>query len=71
MRVTAVGLVVGLLAALGAGRVLASQLFEVDLADPLVIAQTAVVVLVVAAAACLVPAWRASRLAPTTALTSE
>jgi putative ABC transport system permease protein len=66
MAAVAVGLVAGLAAALGAGRLVQGLLFEVRGSDPLTLA--VVVALVVAAAllACLLPARRACRLQPAT-----
>jgi len=71
LGLTAVGLLAGLIGATGAARLLASELYQVRGADPLVIAGTAVTVVVVAVLACGVPAWRASRLDPMAALRSE
>ena len=71
LRLAAIGLALGLLAAILAGRLLASELYRVEVSDPVVIAQTIVVVIAVAAAACTIPAWRASRLSVTTVLGSD
>ena len=49
-------------------RLLSTQLYQVRGSDPLVIAGTAVMVIIVAVLACLLPAWRASRFDLTTAL---
>ena len=68
VTLTAVGLLVGLAGAVGVARLLASELYQVTGSDPLVIAATAVTVLVVAILACSVPAWRASRFQPMAAL---
>ena len=70
MVLVGVGLLIGVAGALAFTRVLASQLFEVDPADPLTYASVAVVLLAVAAAACFVPARRATRVHPMVALRS-
>jgi putative ABC transport system permease protein len=62
------GLIVGLAGALAATRFLQSQLFEVGPRDPVTLLMTAGMLLVVAAAAAVVPAWRATRIDPSTAL---
>jgi putative ABC transport system permease protein len=62
------GLVVGLALASGTTGLLQSQLFGVSARDPLTLAGTAMVLLIVAAAAAIVPAWRAARIDPATAL---
>jgi len=58
------GLAVGVGGALAAGRVLASLLFNVHASDPAVLAAVALVLLAVGAAACAVPAFRATRISP-------
>ncbi|NJL27892.1 MAG: FtsX-like permease family protein, partial [Thermoanaerobaculia bacterium] len=68
LRLVALGLALGVALALGFHRVLASLLFGVSATDPATYVLVAVVLLVVAALACLVPATRASRLDPTVAL---
>jgi predicted permease len=70
-RMMAVGLVAGLAGAVGASRLLASELFQVSGSDPLVLAATTIAVSVVALLACLVPAWRASTVEPVVALRAE
>jgi putative ABC transport system permease protein len=71
VTLTAVGLLVGLAGAVGVARLLASELFQVTGSDPLVIAGTAATTMLVALAACFVPAWRAARLEPMGALRVE
>jgi ABC-type antimicrobial peptide transport system permease subunit len=71
LTITALGLALGLGGALVAGRVMASQLFQVGRADPAVAAATVAVVAVVAALACYVPARRAAAVDPVTVLRSE
>jgi ABC-type antimicrobial peptide transport system permease subunit len=65
------GIVIGVTAALGAGRVLASQLFEVRAYDPFTYGLVALVLLFTALAACLIPAFRAMRVDPVVALRNE
>ncbi len=65
------GLAAGLVAAIAVGRVLSGLLFGVSVADPLTMSVVAAVLLAVAAAACYVPALRATRSDPLTALRYE
>ena len=71
MRPAVFGLVVGLAASLEAGQLMRDLLYEIKPLDPAVYAAVAATLLAVAAFACLVPAWRASRLDPMQALRSE
>ena len=66
--VTAIGLGVGALGSAGLQRALQSQLFGIGAADPVVLAVVTALVASVAATACAVPAWRASRIDPLVAL---
>jgi putative ABC transport system permease protein len=66
-----IGLALGLAAAAGASRLLRSMLYETRPLDSTVFAAVAATLLLVAALACLVPAWRASRLDPIQALRTE
>jgi predicted permease len=65
------GAVAGLLGAWGLSRFIASLLFGVQPHDVPTYAAVTVVLLVAAAAASLVPAWRAARLDPASALRAE
>jgi predicted permease len=67
----AVGLVIGLAAALFSTRVIESQLFGIGARDPLVFVGAAVTLLLVAVAASWVPALRAARVDPQVALREE
>ena len=67
----AAGLAIGCGAALGTGRYLASQLFEVRPADPTTYAAVAGVLLATGLVACAIPALRAMRVDPLTALRNE
>jgi putative ABC transport system permease protein len=65
------GLIVGLAAAVFATRIMQSLLFEVGAADPRVLAAVAALLLAVALLASWLPARRASRVDPLTALRTE
>ena len=65
------GLVLGLAASVGAVRLIQSMLYGTRPLDPAIFASVAASLLIVAALACLVPAWRASRIDPMQALRSE
>jgi putative ABC transport system permease protein len=65
------GLALGIAAALGLSRVVASMLYEVAPSDPLVLALAAVAVVAAAMFACLVPLGRALRVDPMAALRCE
>jgi predicted permease len=70
-RLTLVGLAIGLLLALGATRVLSSLLFGVSPTDPLSFGLAALLFLAVAVLASYLPARRATRVDPLTALRSS
>jgi ABC-type antimicrobial peptide transport system permease subunit len=65
------GVVVGLLAAVASTRFLRSLLFEVSPSDPLVLAGTAIVLLLVAGAASLGPTRRAAKIDPVETMRSS
>ncbi len=71
LKVTAVGIVAGLAAALAATRLLTSLLFDLSPTDPWVLAGVAVLMLAIAGAACYVPARRVLRVDPVEALRAE
>jgi putative ABC transport system permease protein len=71
LRLTFVALVIGLIAASGATRLLSSQLFGVTPSDPITFAAVPLVLGAVAVIACYLPARRASRLDPLVALRRE
>ena len=68
MLLALVGLVLGLVGALAATRVMTSILAGVSPRDPLTLAAVAVVLAIVAAVACFIPAQRVTRVAPNIAL---
>jgi predicted lysophospholipase L1 biosynthesis ABC-type transport system permease subunit len=71
LKLTGLGLVTGLAAALGLTRLMTTLLFEVRPNDPATLAGVAAVITVVAAVASLVPALRATRVDPMLALRDE
>ena len=71
MRLTLIGVALGLVASLLLTRSLRSVLFGVGTADPLTYAVVALVLCAVALAACYIPALRATRVVPMTALHHE
>jgi predicted permease len=71
LRVAVAGLVLGLAGALATSRVLADFLFSIEPHDPLTLAGVALVLLLVSAIACLLPARRATTVDPVEVLRSE
>ena len=71
MRVVAVGIVLGLVAAIAAARLLEKLLYGVRPADPLTLAAGALIFTTVAVAANWLPAMRATRVDPVIALRHE
>jgi predicted permease len=71
MRPAVFGLVGGLAASLEAGQLMRDLLYEIKPLDPAVYAAVAATLLAVAAFACIVPAWRGSRVDPMQALRAE
>jgi putative ABC transport system permease protein len=71
LRLVVFGVVVGLAAAAAATRLLGSLLFQTEALDPLTFAATALVLVIVAAVASYLPAWRGTRITPTDALRAQ
>lgn len=71
LRPALYGLALGLAASMGAVRLIQSMLYGTQPLDPAIFAAVAAILLAVAALACLVPAWRASRIDPIQALRTE
>jgi putative ABC transport system permease protein len=72
-KLVGAGLVIGIVASFGAARILGSQieLFQVKSADPISFIAVILLLSIVALAACLVPAGRATRVDPMLALRTE
>jgi predicted permease len=71
LQLTIIGVVVGLAGALGLNRLIASVLFGVQPTDPTTLAAVIMTITLVAAGACWLPAWRASRLDPNVVLKAD
>ena len=71
MRLTLIGVLMGLILALAMGRVLGSLLYEISASDPVTFAFNAVLLIGIALLACWIPAHRASRTDPIIALRAE
>jgi predicted permease len=71
LTLTAVGVAIGLALGLGIGRLLSNMLFEVSAADPLIFISAPLMLTGVALIACYIPARRAAKINPITALRYE
>src|SRR6185312_3142435 len=71
LRPALLGLLLGLGASAEAVRLIKSMLYQTEPLDPVVFALVAALLLAVATLACMLPAWRASRLDPMHALRTE
>jgi ABC-type antimicrobial peptide transport system permease subunit len=71
LRVALLGGGIGLAIAIAAGRLVAPLLFQTSPREPAVFGIAGVVLLVVSVVATLLPAWRAAKVDPVTALRAE
>ncbi len=71
LRMSAIGIGIGLVIAIASTRVMASMLVDVKPTDPLTFAAMVLVFLAIAAAACWIPARRAAAMDPNVALRQE
>ncbi len=71
LRLTIIGVVIGLIGGVVFARVLSSFLFQVGLAEPLTMIAVTALLVAVAVTACYIPARRATRVDPTIALRYE
>jgi predicted permease len=71
LRPAVIGLAIGLVAGAGATQLIRSVLYGTRPLDPMVFAAVSATLLAVSGLACIVPAWRASRLDPMQALRTE
>lgn len=71
LRPAIYGLLLDLAAGAAAVRLMQSMLYETQPLDPAIFASVAATLLLAAALACIVPAWKASRIDPMRALRME
>jgi predicted permease len=71
VRMALIGVAIGIAGALGLTRLMANQLFGVSSHDPLTFAGVGMLLIIVAVAACYIPARRAMRVDPMVALRCE
>jgi predicted permease len=71
VHATVIGVIVGVAGAVAANRTIASLLFGVRPTDPTTLAVVTVTIALIAAGACWLPAWRASRLDPNVVLRTD
>jgi ABC-type antimicrobial peptide transport system permease subunit len=71
LRLVALGIAIGLVASFALARLIASQLWGVSAHDPLTMTIVPVLLLIIGVLACWIPARRATRVTPVTALRYE
>ncbi len=71
MKPVVIGLVIGIVAAFGVGRLIATQLYQVSAHNPALLAGATVLLAIIALVACLLPARRATLVDPVQELRTE
>ena len=71
VRLTILGSVIGVVGAIAVTRLMSALLFEVTPLDPISYSAAVALLALISVCACLVPAWRASRVDPIVAMQSE
>jgi putative ABC transport system permease protein len=71
MLLTAIGLMIGILASVALTRIVSGLLFDVSGTEPMVFGGVSLILTIVALAACYIPARRATRIDPLIALRIE
>jgi predicted permease len=71
LKLSGLGILIGIIGALGMGRVLTSFLYNVSAADPLTFVSVSVMLAAIAVVASLLPAFRAASIDPVEALRTE
>lgn len=70
-RIVAVGVIIGILLTLGLSRLVSAFLYGVTASDPLTMVFSAAILGAVAIGAAILPAWRAARMDPVSAVRDE
>ena len=71
LLLTGLGILIGIPAVLASSKLIASMLYEAKASDPILLVVTICSILLIAAIASILPAWRATRVDPATALRWE
>lgn len=71
LRTVLIGIVFGVALAAGAGKLVASLLYGISPRDPVIILSSALILAVIGIAACVIPAIRAARVDPVSALRAD
>jgi len=71
LLIVALGIILGMGLAGAGGRLISSQLYQISALDPVTFLMAPLLVVVVAMVANVLPAWRATKVDPLTALQSE
>jgi len=70
-RLALIGTAIGLAVAYVSGQIVASQIYAIRASDPLMLGGAIVLVVAITGLATMIPAWRASRLAPSAVMHAE